>query len=266
VIDSLPLILAAGFLGLLFGSFANVCIHRIPREIPLGLKSHGRSFCPHCESKVRWRDNVPVLSYILLNGRCRDCKQPISRRYPLVEILMALLFALTAGLYAYAREGSGLEPARYWAILVVQLYFVFALVVTTFVDLDFRIIPDRFSWGGWVVALVASVALGEPFWLSSLAGGLMGFGLFFVMAWGYEKWKGIEGLGFGDVKMMGWLGSWLGFESVPLIIMGASLSGLVVGLWAARRSDEGLQAAIPFGPFLALAAYGAWVARMLGYL
>ena len=137
--------------------------------------------------------------------------------------------------------------------------------MTTFIDLEHRIIPDRFSFGGWILALGAAALWGVPDIYSSLAGGIFGAGSFWFMAWAYEKWKGVEGLGFGDVKMMGWLGSWIGFFGVPWIILVGSLSGLVVGLIAMRKSKDGMQTAIPFGPFLALGAYSAWIVWAMGW-
>jgi leader peptidase (prepilin peptidase)/N-methyltransferase len=256
----ISLIVIASVLGLLLGSFGNAAIHRIPREIPLGLFSNVRSKCPKCSKQIRAWHNIPLLSYFLLKGKCADCREPISSRYPWVEFLSTALFASGAWLFVRTRgfswgyDALGLELA----FLAVQLYFLWSLLVTTFIDIDFRIIPDRFSLGNWAVALVALFVFGEPETWQGLLGGAFGFGMFFLLAWGYEKIKGIEGLGFGDVKMMGWLGTWLGLEWVPFIIFVASVSGLAVGLWQMRKSKEGFQSALPFGPFLALAALVAW--------
>ncbi|HVJ64543.1 MAG TPA: A24 family peptidase [Bdellovibrionota bacterium] len=245
--------------GLLWGSFCNVMIYRIPREIPLGLWKNMRSACIHCQSKVRWYHNVPLLSYVMLRGKCADCEKPISWRYPLVEALCALTFLLVYKAHqGHASALYGTASWVYWADLVKNLYFFLSLIAVIFIDIDFRIIPDRFSLGNWVIALGAAFALGTPHWIDSLIGGLMGFGLFFLLAWGYEKLRKIEGLGMGDVKMMGWLGAWLGFESVPLIVLMASVTGIIIGMIAMRRSKDGWQTALPFGPFLALSAAVVW--------
>lgn len=259
----LPEVLAAlaGVLGLCFGSFANVLIVRIPKDEPIGLWGGYRSHCPHCEAKIPFWRNIPVLSFILLRGRCADCRAPISWRYPIVELLTAALFALTAYVYAVG-QSMPFDPTARWFELAKLLYFTFSLVVVVFIDIDERIIPDRFSLGNWVVALVASFIWGSPEFVLSIAGALFGFGSFYLLAKGYEKWKGVEGLGFGDVKMMGWLGAWLGVWGVPHVILFASVGGLIVGLLTmirTRGKGDGLMTALPFGPFLALAAYVVWI-------
>lgn len=255
--------IGATLFGLVCGSFATVLVHRIPREIPLGLTSHRRSRCPRCNAVIPWYNNIPLLSYLLLKGRCPACKKKISRRYPLIELMTALLFGLTFAVQMHAVDRP-VETAAQSAEMIKVLYFTLALIATTFIDLEFRIIPDRFSLGGWIIALGASVLWGTPDIFAALVGGLFGAGVFFALAWVYEKWKGIEGLGLGDVKMMGWLGSWIGFWGVPFVILFASISGLAVGLISMRKSKDGLKTAIPFGPFLAGGAYVAWVLMTLG--
>lgn len=247
-------------MGLLFGSFGNVAIHRIPREIPLGLFSHKRSSCPQCQTQLRAIDNIPILSYILLKGKCFHCKSPISPRYPIVEILSMILFGAATWVFIQFKGFSwGYESLTSEIIFfIIQIYFLWSLLVTTYIDIDFRIIPDRFSLGNWVLALASCLIFDDPARWQGILGGLMGFGMFFALAWGYEKLKGVEGLGFGDVKMLGWLGTWLGLEWVPFIIFVASITGLTVGIAQMRKGGEGLQSALPFGPFLALAALIAW--------
>ncbi len=254
-------------LGLLFASFANAAIFRIPREIPLGFFSHQRSKCPECQTQIKAWHNIPIISYLYLRGRCASCSKKIPLRYLIVEILGMLLFYAAASFYLEFKGFSWGYDVLSWelAAFAIQLYFLWSLLVVTVIDLDFRIIPDRFSLGNWGVAIAAALILHEPDIVNSLAGGLLGFGIFFALAWGYEKAKGIEGLGFGDVKMMGWLGAWLGVEWVPFMILLASLSGLVIGLIAARKSGLGMQAALPFGPFLALAALVAWIMKISAF-
>ncbi len=251
-------------LGWLMGSFATACIYRIPREIPIGLFKKTRSFCPECEAKIPFYRNIPLFSYLFLKGKAPCCSKKISSRYFWVEFLTPVLFLVTYLLQLRKIEIFGAHPETdYWELAKV-LYFSWSLLVLCFIDIDFRIIPDRFSLGNWVVALVAAYFLGEPSFILSVIGGAFGFGAFFLLAWSYEKIKKVEGLGFGDVKMMGWLGSWVGFFGVPFVILVASLTGLVVGLAAMRFSRQGLQTAIPFGPFLALGAYLAWAVASLG--
>ncbi len=249
-------------LGAVMGSFATVLVHRIPREIPLGLFSHTRSACPSCGKTIPWFRNIPLVTYILQKGRCANCRKKIPIKYFLIELGTLLIFLVT---YILFDTQTGLQGFPYWAELSKLLLFSMALVATVFIDLEFRIIPDRFSLGGWALALLASLAWGEPDIVSSLSGGLFGSGLFFLMAWGYEKFKGVEGLGMGDVKMMGWIGSWLGFFCVPFVVMVASISGLIAGLIAMRTSKQGLKTAIPFGPFIAFGAYVGWCLSILGF-
>jgi leader peptidase (prepilin peptidase)/N-methyltransferase len=250
--------------GWLLGSFCTVLAYRIPREIPLGLFSHTRSRCPKCDCQIPWHHNVPLFAYLALKGKCANCGVKIPTRYFLIELSTVLLFALTYIIYESSAQ-KPLDSVVYWAELVKLLYFTLALIATTFIDLEFRIIPDRFSLGNWVVALAASFLWGQPDLLDAILGGLIGFGAFYLLAWGYKKIKGIDGLGFGDVKMMGWLGAWVGALAVPFVILIASVTGLIAGVLVMLRSKEGMQTAIPFGPFLALGAYIAWVFSALGY-
>ena len=260
-------IISVSLFGLLLGSFANAAIYRIPRDIPLGLFTHRRSQCPKCGTQIKAVHNIPLISYLWLKGRCASCAAQIPLRYLLVELMGLVVFFSSAILYLQFRGFSWGYDGIVWELgsFFVQLYFIWSLLVVTFIDLDFRIIPDRFSLGNWGVALAAALLFGEPYIVNSLIGGLVGFGIFYALAWGYERAKGVEGLGFGDVKMMGWLGAWLGFEWVPFTILVASLSGLVIGLIVARKSGEGLQSALPFGPFLALAALIAWVMKISAF-
>jgi leader peptidase (prepilin peptidase)/N-methyltransferase len=259
------LVLFAVF-GLLFGSFVAVMAYRIPREIPLGFKSHRRSFCPACRSPIPWTQNIPVISWFLLKGQCAQCHTPISFwRYPFVEMMTMLMFVLTWFVYRHSIEPP-LDRLGFWGEGFKNIWFVASLIATVAIDIEFRIIPDRFSIGNALVALAASFLWGTPSFGSAVAGAALGFGAFFLLAWGYEKTKGIEGLGFGDVKMMAWLGAWVGFWAVPYVILGASVLGLVYGLAVMRQSNDGMKTAIPFGPFLALAGWSVWALQSLGIL
>ena len=251
-------------LGMVMGSFNTVLCYRIPREIPLGLTSHGRSRCTQCNGVIPWYQNVPVFAWLALRGKCSKCKAPIPARYLWIELSTTLIFVVTYWVYELS-PNRPLETFAYWAELAKLLWFGVALIATVFIDLEFRIIPDRFSLGGWIIALAAALFWQCPSIESALAGGAFGAGVFFMMAWGYEKLKGVEGLGMGDVKMMGWLGSWVGMMGVPFVILAGSLTGLAAGLIAMRTSKEGFKTAIPFGPFLAFGGYLAWVIGALGY-
>lgn len=242
--------LIAVVLGLLIGSFLNVVIGRLP---------HGQSIvrpgshCPKCEHELRWFENVPVVSYFVLRGRCRSCKEAISIRYPVVELLTALLF-----LAAKLRYGWSIE------LIVRDFPFLAILIAVTFIDLDLRIIPDPLSLGGlaWglITALVFSFVPGlgagaSIGWISSFIGAAVGFGLFYGLAWTYYKLTGRSGLGGGDIKLLAMLGAYLGLGGVFDTILVSSVFGSLVGIsWALfqrRRGGESVMlVSIPYGPFL----------------
>lgn len=237
MILSVPL--AVAVIGLFIGSFLNVCIHRIPREESIVFPS---SRCPKCREKIRPWDNIPVLSYLFLRGRCRHCKEKISPRYPLVETLCALIalamlyrFGLTAAFFIYYA----------WACV---------LLVITFIDIDYQIIPDSLSIGGIVVglALVWWLPVSYP---EALIGLGVGAGLLIVVIYGYYFLTGKQGMGGGDVKLLGMIGVFTGWEGVLFTIFMGSLLGSLVGIPWALLQKKNMQAAIPFGPFLALGAF-----------
>jgi leader peptidase (prepilin peptidase)/N-methyltransferase len=227
------------FFGLCIGSFLNVCIHRLP----IG-KSIVRppSSCPTCGSMISWYDNIPVISWILLRGRCRGCKASISIRYPLVELLTGLLAVITAAHF-------GIQ----WSALI---YFIFgvALIVITFIDLDHRIIPDIISLPGIPMGFLASFLLPQISWTESLIGIVVGGGSLLAIAMGYQFITGKEGMGGGDIKLLAMIGAFLGWKGVFFTIMASSLTGTVVGIAAMLRAGKGMKMALPFGPFLALGA------------
>ncbi len=225
--------------GAVVGSFLNVCIYRIPAGESV---VSPRSRCPRCGSLIRWYQNIPILSWLFLRGRCANCRTRISPRYVLVEALTGLLFVLV------------LRDFRiHWATPVFWV-FIALLVTITFIDFDHQIIPDVISLPGIVIGFGASFLLPWVSWSDSLLGILLGGGSLFLVAVGYEFLTKKEGMGGGDIKLLAMLGAFLGWKAVLPIIFVSSLLGTLVGvpLMLAKGSDGKL--AIPFGPFLAAAA------------
>jgi leader peptidase (prepilin peptidase)/N-methyltransferase len=244
--------LFAFVVGAVIGSFLNVCIHRLPAgESVVYPPSH----CPGCGVRIRSRDNIPLLSYVLLRGRCRSCGAPISLRYPVVEALSGALLMLL--LYRFELSHVGVDGQQLGAVLPklgVYAAFVAALIVVSFIDLDHQIIPDVISLPGIVVGLVASVLGQGPPLLDSLLGALVGGGILYAVAVGYHAFTGREGMGGGDIKLLAMIGAFLGWRGVLLSLIIGSFTGAVVGisLILVRRTDS--RVPIPFGPFLALGA------------
>jgi leader peptidase (prepilin peptidase)/N-methyltransferase len=235
--ENVLITIAFGFT-LLVGSFLNVLIHRLP----LGQSIvKPRSRCPQCGRLIRWFDNVPVLSYLLLRGRCRDCRSRIPLMYPAVELLSGIF-----GAFAVWRHGLTLEAVWMYAFLAI-------LLTIACIDWRHQIIPDVLSIGGTVLGIVgAFICLPiEP--LDSLIGALVGSGLLVGIALLYKVIRKIDGLGGGDVKMMAMIGAFLGWQMVFLVLFLASLLGSLYGLHLIR-SGKGGQAAVAFGSFLAPAA------------
>jgi leader peptidase (prepilin peptidase)/N-methyltransferase len=234
-----------------FGSFLNVCVYRIPQELSL---SHPPSACPKCGTPIKWYDNVPVFGWIFLLGKCRACKAPIAIRYPLVELLTALLFL-----------GIWLMYGASWVAAVYALA-VFGLLLATFIDLDEMWLPDRVTIGGMIAYPIFSYFLPALHGAETRAGGLtasliglaVGFGTF----WGvgligkliFKK----DAMGFGDVKLMGGLGALLGWQSVIFILFVSSLFGSIVGVSLIAMEKKEMSSRIPYGPYLALAAM-TWI-------
>ena len=225
--------------GAMIGSFLNVCIVRIPHDQSI---VRPPSHCPMCQAPIAWYDNVPLVSYVLLAGRCRTCRTRISPLYPAVE-------ALTGGLAVALWWRLGATPA-----FAGYLTFAAALVTITFIDLDHRIIPDVISLPG--IALGLAVSLVSPLVtpLDALLGVVAGGGFLLGVAAAYQAIRGQEGMGGGDVKLLAMIGAFLGWQSIFVTVMVASIVGSIIGvaLMLYRRADSKL--AIPFGPFLACGA------------
>jgi leader peptidase (prepilin peptidase)/N-methyltransferase len=229
-------------IGLCIGSFLNVCIYRLPRE-NLGVGNPKRSMCPNCGTQLHFYENIPLISYIFLMGKCRTCKTGISIRYPVVELISAC-FALAASL----KFGFTITGLIYYLLLV-------SLVVITFIDLDFQIIPNIISIPGIVIGFMASFYLTEISVQDSLMGILIGGGAFYSIAYIFVTIRGIEGMGMGDVKLLAMLGAFLGFKGVMFIIFISSILGTFTGIMVMIQSRSfTFKQKIPFGPFLSIAA------------
>ena len=234
-----------GLFGLAIGSFLNVCIYRIP----LGQSIvHPPSRCTGCGQALRWHHNVPVASWLLLRGRCAFCGAGISARYPAVELLTGVVFALHALVF---------EPGP---LLLVRLAFAAVLIVLAFIDIDHRILPDSMTLTGIPFGVLASVWL-PPGWRDSLIGVALGGGILWLIAEAYYRWRHVEGMGMGDVKMLAMIGAVLGWRAVIVTLVLSSFSGALVGVLMMSRAKDGMRYALPFGTFLSL---GALVASLVG--
>lgn len=252
--------------GLVVGSFLNVVIYRLPvmmerswREECQSLLStesedkataHNktkfnlatpRSTCPQCKNPIRWYDNIPVISWCLLKGRCRDCKTSISARYPLIELLSGLMSAFVAW-------KLGVEASTLFALI-----FCWTLIALTFIDLDTFLLPDQLTlplmWLGLLVSLTGAFTTPE----SAILGAALGYLLLFSLYWGFKLLTGKEGMGYGDFKLLAALGAWLGWESLLLVILLSSTVGALTGIAMIVFKGHDKQQPIPFGPYLAIA-------------
>ncbi|MBC8018963.1 MAG: prepilin peptidase [Verrucomicrobia bacterium] len=225
--------------GAVVGSFLNVCICRMPKgESVVSPPSH----CPRCDYRIRWYDNIPLFSYLLLRGKCRGCGTHISLQYPLVELLNGLLT-----LALFLKFGPTLS-------FLALFLFCSALVVITFIDLEHQIIPDEISLSGIVIGFVFSFFLPWHSCLNSLLGILLGGGSLLLVAYAYQWMTGKEGMGGGDIKLLAMMGAFLGWKSIPFIIFSSSLVGSVVGITIMLVQKKDSKLAIPFGPYLAFGA------------
>jgi leader peptidase (prepilin peptidase) / N-methyltransferase len=226
--------------GALVGSFLNVVIVRLPEEGASVV--FPPSHCPACKKDIAWYDNIPILSFLWLRGRCRQCGVRISWRYPLVEAAMALL---SLALYLH-----------FGLTLLFPIYFLFcaALVAVICIDLQHQIIPDVISLPGIVIGFALSFV--NPFvtWQDAGLGVLFGGGSFYLVALVYYLLTKREGMGGGDIKLLAMIGAFLGWQSLPFVVFGSSLLGTVAGVWAMIEQRKGGKTVIPYGPFLAMAA------------
>jgi leader peptidase (prepilin peptidase)/N-methyltransferase len=223
--------------GLCIGSFLNVCIYRLPASKSI---SHPRSSCPSCGELIRFYDNIPVFSYLFLKGRCRFCREPISVRYPIIEILAGLF-----GLVTFIQYGLTLEALIYYV-------YIAALVVVTFIDIDHQIIPDVITLPGIPIFFIASFALPDINYRDSLLGICIGGGSLLLVAWAYNLITKKEGMGGGDIKLLAMIGAVIGWKGVLFTIFVASAVGTISGMLVMLKARKSMKLAIPFGPFLAI--------------
>lgn len=255
-------------LGLLIGSFLNVVIHRFPKMLEQQwhdqcAELHGqqpedhepynltvpRSACPHCGHKISALENIPVLSYLLLRGRCRGCGAGISPRYPLVELVSGVLSGLAAWHFGYGLAAAG------------ALLFIWTLLALTFIDLDTQLLPDDLTlpllWLGLLFNLGGTYAALPD----ALIGAIAGYLALWCVFWAFKLATGKEGMGYGDFKLLAAVGAWLGWQMLPLVILLSSLVGAIVGIALIFAAKHGRNVPIPFGPYL---AGGALIALFAG--
>lgn len=242
ILSNLPVPLQAAFIflfGLLFGSFGNVIIARLPAGESV---VRPRSRCPQCKKLICWYDNIPLLSYLILRAKCRNCKTSISIRYPVIELLNGILFTLI-----YFKVGLN------WTMLELVIFAWAGLVAST-IDIDHRILPDVITLPGIVVGLIGAVLNPDRHFLDALVGVLGGGGFLWLVAYVYSAVRNEEGMGGGDIKLIGWIGAVLGWRAVIFSILVSSITGSLFGISIAGFKKTGLKTAIPFGPFLYFAA------------
>jgi len=231
---SVFVIFSCGLLGLLFGSFANVLVYRLPRGESVVFPG---SHCPSCDHNIAWFDNIPVLSWLWLRGHCRHCKADIAIRYPLLEAGMGLMWALLAWHFPFGPE------------LAMALVLSFLLWVLTWIDLETGLLPNALTFPGIALGLLFAGLSGDI--ISSAIGALGGYAVFWVVARLFLLLTGREGMGQGDFKLLAMLGAFLGWEALPSIIFLSSLVGAVVGSLYLLLASRSMRAEIPFGPYLA---------------
>lgn len=245
--------------GAILGSFLNVCIYRVPLAKSIVFPP---SACPQCERPIKAFDNIPIISYLLLVGRCRNCGLHIPFRYPLVELLTAL-----SALAVYHKFGLTAEGFFLFALIA-------ALIVIIFIDLDYWIIPDVITLPGIVICFLAAIFIKDMSWTASLLGLFFGGGSLYLVAVIYKLMTGVDGLGMGDVKLMAMIGAWCGWMGVFFTILVSSLAGTLVGFLVMAVYHKNIKVALPFGPFISLGVilyifFGPelimWYADLLGY-
>ena len=236
-----PLVVGVGLFGLAVGSFLNVCIHRLPRGESVVAPP---SRCPACGQRIRWFDNVPVVAYLALRGRCRHCRAAVSPLYPIVEAATPVLFLLQY------RE-VGFDP-----LLAPRLLFTAAMVALFAIDLRHRLLPDAITLPGIAAGMVFALFL-DPGWMDAAIGAVAGGGSLLAISEAYYRLRGVEGLGLGDVKMVAAIGAFLGWQMTLVALSLAFVLGAAVGAGLMAAGRAGPRTALPFGSFLAVTAVAA---------
>ncbi|MFQ5704842.1 MAG: prepilin peptidase [Gemmatimonadales bacterium] len=240
MVESLPFVFA-GVLGAMIGSFLNVMIVRLPADESI---VRPRSKCPRCQKQITWYENIPVLSWLIIGGKCRYCKESVSIQYPLIELLVALVWM--AALWYYGLTATALAAAVFGTILL-------GIAIT---DARHYLIPDEYTWGGLVIGLLLALLAGTGALISAAIGAAVGFGMLYLVAVLGQKAFGKEAMGGGDIKMMAMVGAFVGWKGVLLTVFGGSLMGTLVFVPLALLKKNRL---VPFGVFLAPAAALAFV-------
>lgn len=225
--------------GAAIGSFLNVCISRLPEGLSIVSPP---SRCPGCHHPIRFYDNIPLISYLILRGRCRDCGESISWKYPTVEFITAIMALLLFWKYGFMLK------------YLASFTFVCALIVITFIDLDHQIIPDSITLPGIPIFLLSGIFVMDLTWLDAVLGLVIGGGCLYAIAVGYELLTKREGMGGGDIKLLAMLGAFLGWQSLLFILLVSSFIGAVVGITVMMAKGRDMKYAVPFGPFLSIAA------------
>lgn len=260
-------VLVFAMLGLIFGSFLNVLIHRLPIMI-LGTESANErssetttaapseatfnlqtpaSHCPHCHHALHWSELIPVLSFVFSKGRCKHCGQAISWRYPLIELATSALFVLCLFKFAWT-------PQAFMAC-----FFCATLLALAWIDIETFLLPDALTQALLWVGLVGSaMSLTPTPLMQSLPGAVLGYGLLWLVGWGFQTWTGKEGMGQGDLKLLAALGAWVGIWSLLPVLLLASVSGLIFGVAQKMRGQLGDNGHFAFGPFLALSGFACF--------
>ena len=250
--------------GLMVGSFLNVVIHRLPKmmerewhnnclelqgqEIPETSKytlAKPRSACPSCEHMISALENIPVISYIFLRGKCRGCKAPISMRYPLIETLTGILIGLVSWKFGYS-----ITTLFAWI-------FVFALITLTFIDFDTQLLPDDITLPLLWLGLLFNLNIGFTDLKSALLGAIAGYLILWSIYWLFKIVTGKEGMGYGDFKLLAAIGAWFGWQLLPAVILLSSVLGAVIGITLIVFAKRGRETPMPFGPFLAIGGIAA---------
>jgi leader peptidase (prepilin peptidase) / N-methyltransferase len=261
ILQTSPLLFAlfSGIVGLLVGSFLNVVIHRLPKmmerdwraqcaelndqaapELPAYNLVVPRSACPHCGHAISALENIPVLSYVLLlRGKCKGCRAPISARYPVVELLTGLLSAYTAAHFGFGVAGCA------------AIVFVWVLIALTFIDFDTQLLPDDLTLPLLWLGLLLNVSDTYTSLSSAVIGAVLGYLALWSVYWGFKLTTGKEGMGYGDFKLLAAIGAWFGWQMLPLVILLSSVVGAVVGIALIVLAKQGRNIPIPFGPYLA---------------